>query len=40
MALNPDQLYVRPEPQEQIDAGLAITPYEQRIGRASCRERV
>ncbi|KZX13375.1 hypothetical protein MBORA_06730 [Methanobrevibacter oralis] len=28
MALNPDQLYVRPEPQEQIDAGLAIAPYD------------
>ena len=28
MALNPDQLYVRPAPQEQIDAGLAIAPYD------------
>ena len=27
MALNPDQLYVRPAPQEQIDEGLAIAPY-------------
>ena len=28
MALNPDQLYVRPAPQEQIDQGLAIAPYD------------
>ena len=28
MALNPDQLYVRPAPQEQIDAGLPIAPYD------------
>lgn len=28
MALNPDQLYVRPAPQEQVDAGLAIAPYD------------
>ncbi|WP_295609493.1 EhaF family protein [uncultured Methanobrevibacter sp.] len=28
MALNPDQLYVRPAPQEQIDNGLAIAPYD------------
>ena len=28
MALNPDQLYVRPDPQEQIDDGLAIAPYD------------
>ena len=28
MALNPDQLYVRPAPQEQIDDGLAIAPYD------------
>lgn len=28
MALNPDQLYIRPEPQEQIDEGLAIAPYD------------
>ena len=28
MTLNPDQLYVRPAPQEQIDAGLAIAPYD------------
>ncbi len=28
MALNPDQLYVRPAPQEQIDEGLAIAPYD------------
>jgi energy-converting hydrogenase A subunit F len=26
--LNPDQLYVRPAPQEQIDEGLAIAPYD------------
>ena len=26
MALNPDQLYPRPAPQEQVDAGLAIAP--------------
>ena len=28
MALNPDQIYVRPAPQEQIDEGLAIAPYD------------
>ena len=28
MAPNPDQLYVRPAPQEQIDDGLAIAPYD------------
>ena len=28
MALNPDQLYVRPAPQQQIDEGLAIAPYD------------
>ena len=28
MALNPDQLYVRPAPQEQIDDGMAIAPYD------------
>ncbi len=28
LALNPDQLYVRPAPQEQIDEGLAIAPYD------------
>ena len=28
MALNPDQLYVRPDPQEQIDEGLALAPYD------------
>ena len=28
MALNPDQLYVRPAPQEQVDEGLAIAPYD------------
>ncbi len=28
MALNPDQLYVRPAPQEQIDDGLSIAPYD------------
>ena len=28
MALNPDQLYVRPAPQEQADAGLALAPYD------------
>jgi energy-converting hydrogenase A subunit F len=28
MALNPDQLYVRPAPQEQVDEGLALAPYE------------
>ena len=28
MALNPDQLYIRPEPQEQVDEGLAIAPYD------------
>ena len=28
MALNPDQLYTRPAPQEQIDEGLPIAPYD------------
>lgn len=28
MALNPDQIYVRPAPQEQVDEGLAIAPYD------------
>ena len=28
MALNPDQLYVRPAPQVQIDDGLPIAPYD------------
>lgn len=28
LALNPDQLYIRPAPQEQIDEGLAIAPYD------------
>ena len=28
MALNPDQLYVRPAPQVQIDEGLPIAPYD------------
>lgn len=28
MALNPDQLYVRPAPQVQVDDGLAIAPYD------------
>lgn len=28
MALNPDQLYIRPAPQEQIDEGLPIAPYD------------
>ena len=28
MALNPDQVYVRPAPQEQIDEGLTIAPYD------------
>ncbi|MCQ2971025.1 membrane-bound hydrogenase subunit ehaF [Methanobrevibacter gottschalkii] len=28
MALNPDQLYVRPAPQEQIGDGLSIAPYD------------
>ena len=31
MALNPDQLYPRPAPQEQVDAGLAIAPYDRVI---------
>lgn len=26
LALNPDQLYVRPAPQEQIDDGLSLAP--------------
>lgn len=28
MALNSDQLYVRPAPQEQVDEGLALAPYD------------
>lgn len=28
MALNPDQLYVRPAPQQQADEGLALAPYD------------
>ena len=28
MALNPDQIYPRPAPQEQVDAGIAIAPYD------------
>jgi len=28
MSLNPDQLYVRPAPQEQVEAGLPIAPYD------------
>lgn len=28
MALNPDQLYVRPAPQTQADEGLALAPYD------------
>ena len=28
MALNPDQIYPRPAPQEQVDAGVAIAPYD------------
>ena len=28
MALNPDQIYTRPAPQDQIDEGLAIAPYD------------
>ena len=28
MALNSDQLYTRPAPQEQIDEGLSIAPYD------------
>lgn len=28
MTLNPNQIYVRPAPQEQIDEGLAIAPYD------------
>ena len=28
MALNPDQLYTRPAPQEQVDEGLSIAPYD------------
>ena len=28
MALNPDQIYTRPAPQEQIDEGLSIAPYD------------
>ena len=27
-ALNPDQLYPRPTPQTQMDAGLSIAPYD------------
>ena len=28
LALNPDQLYVKPAPQQQVDEGLAIAPYD------------
>ena len=28
MSLNPDQLYVRPAPQEQVGEGLSIAPYD------------
>ena len=28
MALNPDQIYIRPAPQEQIDEGYSIAPYD------------
>ena len=28
MALNPNQIYVRPAPQEQVDEGLALAPYD------------
>ena len=28
MALNPDQIYVRPAPQVQVDDGLVIAPYD------------
>ena len=28
LALNPDQIYVRPAPQEQVDDGLALAPYD------------
>ena len=28
MALNPDQLYTRPAPQEQVDDGISIAPYD------------
>ena len=28
MALNPDQIYTRPAPQDQIDEGLSIAPYD------------
>ena len=28
MALNPDQIYTRPAPQDQIDEGLTIAPYD------------
>lgn len=28
MALNPDQIYVRPAPQEQVDEGLPLAPYD------------
>ena len=28
MALNPDQIYVRPAPQVQVDDGLSIAPYD------------
>ena len=28
LALNPDQIYMRPAPQEQVDEGLAIAPYD------------
>ena len=36
LALNPDQLYVRPAPQEQVDDGLAIAPYDR--GREPLKE--
>ena len=28
IALNPDHIYVRPAPQEQVDEGLALAPYD------------
>lgn len=28
LALNPDQLYVRPDPQQQIDEGSSLAPYD------------
>ncbi len=36
IALNPDQIYVRPAPQEQVDEGLALAPYDS--GRESLKE--